>query len=96
MVAHEDNTSYIASFVKNQFFHSFSVTADLGQHSGGVEQELVRIACFVLGQRIERALEGAEVVIGSFAQRVQNAHQDFAGLSALLRLGPKADLTGDD
>src|SRR5580658_5383042 len=73
-----------------------SVTADFRPKSGGIKQPLVGIARFIFGQRIKRALESAEGVGGSFTEREQDAHQDFAGPSTLLGLRTKADLAGDD
>ncbi|HEX3719237.1 MAG TPA: serpin family protein, partial [Verrucomicrobiae bacterium] len=67
-----------------------SVTADFGLRSGGIKQQPVGVALFVLGQRIKGALENAEGVAGSFREREQDAHQDFAGQSALLGLRTKA------
>ena len=73
-----------------------SVTADFRARSGGIKQQLVWVALFILGQRIQRALENAEGVGGSFTEREQDAHQDFTGAGALLGLRTKADLAGDD
>ena len=47
-------------------------------------------------QRIETALESLEEVVRPFAEGVQDTHQDFPGLSALLGLRTEADLAGDD
>src|SRR5665213_2875666 len=73
-----------------------SVTADSRPKSGGIKQQLVGITRFIFGQRIQRALENAEGVGGSFAEREQDAHQGFTGPSALLGLRTEADLAGND
>lgn len=70
-----------------------------GRHrSDGIaaEEEGEGIPLGIRGQLVEHPLEVGLGIGATFAERVQHAHEDLAGLGARGGLGPEAHLAGDD